>query len=221
MFQVVKFSLFLVNNFKKMPLYKDFSEGDSKILIWKYEDSDVLIPDELLEAENLDKVKDYHPKKLTEMLMVRKMLQSLLPNHKILYKDNGEPFLEPSDFEISITHSFPCAALAISDKKIGIDLEKRKDKIKNIRHKFILHENQYIDNTDEVDFLTAIWCVKEALYKIHHSKHWSLKKHYEVMPFLLQPEFFVKSRVYDSDNEDFFEAKVSFFDEFCFARVSN
>jgi phosphopantetheinyl transferase len=79
------------------------------------------------------------------------------------------------DFQISVSHSFPLAALAISKNRVGIDLEKRKE-IKKIRHKFILNEDSYIDNrARRLSFLTAIWCVKEALYKIHHSKHWSLE----------------------------------------------
>lgn len=202
-----------------MPLYKDFSDNNAQILIWKYDEEEVLNAEELLEVENYDRVKDFHPKKIQEVLMVRKMLKQLLPNCKILYKDNGEPFLEPSDFEVSISHSFPLAALAISSQKIGIDLEKLKDKITKIRHKFILNEDAFIDNSQEVEFLTAIWCVKESLYKIHHSKHWSLKKHYDVKAFALEEKFEVKARVYDSENEDFYKAKVSFFDDYCFAVV--
>lgn len=202
-----------------MPLYKDFSDDVASILIWEFDENEELNPELLLESENQHKILGYHPNKIAEVLMVRKMLKSLLPNHKILYKENGEPYLFPGDLFISVSHSFPLAALAISKKKIGIDLEKRKDKIRKIRHKFILHENLYIDNSEEVDFLTAIWCVKEALYKIHHSKHWSLKKHYDVLPFELQQNFCVKSRVYDADNEDFFNAKVSFFDDYCLAIV--
>lgn len=202
-----------------MPLYKDFSDNAAQILIWKFDKNEVLDPDILLEPENQNKILGYHPNKIAEVLMIRKILKSLLPNHKILYKENGEPYLFPGDFNISVSHSYPLAALAISKQKIGIDLEKRKEKIKNIRHKFILHEDHFIDDNEEVDFLTAIWCVKEALYKIHHSKHWSLKKHYDVLPFELKSEFCVKSRVYDTDNEDFFNSKVSFFEDYCLAVV--
>lgn len=202
-----------------MPLYRDFSDDKAIILIWKYDESEELDPEKLLEPENQHKVLGYHPHKIAEVLMVRKMLKSVLPDHKILYKENGEPYLFPSDQYISVSHSFPLAALAISKNKIGIDLEKRKEKISKIRHKFILHEDFFIDNSQEVDFLTAIWCVKEALYKIHHSKHWSLKKHYDVLPFDLKQEFCVKSRVYEPDNEDFFNAKVSFFEDYCLAIV--
>ena len=202
-----------------MPHYKDLSDDVTKILIWEFDENEELNPDELLESENQHKILGYHPHKIAEVLMIRKMLKTVLPDHKILYRENGEPYLFPQDFHISISHSYPLAALAISKKRVGIDLEKRKEKIKKIRHKFILHEDSYIDNSEEVDFLTAIWCVKEALYKIHHSKHWSLKKHYDVLPFELKEEFTVKSRVYDLENEDFYTAKINFFDNYCFAVV--
>jgi len=202
-----------------MPLYKDLSDDVAKILIWEFDKDEQLNADALLEPENQTKILGYHPNKIAEFLMVRKMLKILLPNHKIMYRENGEPYLFPQDFHISISHSYPLAALAISKKKIGIDLEKRKEKIRYIRHKFVLHEDLFIDNNEEVDFLTAIWCVKEALYKIHHSKHWSLKKHYDVLPFDLQEEFIVKARVYDLENEDFYKAKINFFDNYCVAVV--
>ena len=202
-----------------MPLYKNLSDDVAQILIWEFDENEELDSELLLEPENQTKILGYHPNKISEFLMVRKMLKVLLPNHKILYRDTGEPYLFPQDFHISISHSYPLAGLAISKNKIGIDLEKRNEKIKNIRHKFILHEDFYIDNSEEVDFLTAIWCVKEALYKIHHSKHWSLKKHYDVLPFELQEEFMVKSRVYDLENEDFYKARIHFFDNYCFAVV--
>lgn len=204
-----------------MPLYKDFSTDSVTLLIWQYDSTETLDPDALLEPENREKVLSYHPNKILETLMVRKMLKTVLPGYKILYRESGEPYLIPGDFQISVSHSFPLAALAISKNRVGIDLEKRKEKIKKIRHKFILNEDSYIDNREEVDFLTAIWCVKEALYKIHHSKHWSLKKHYDVLPFQLSDNFCVKSRVYDAENEDLFNAKISFFENYCLAVVED
>ncbi|WP_435525269.1 hypothetical protein [Chryseobacterium indoltheticum] len=72
-----------------MPLYRDFSDDTATILVWKYDENDELNIDELLEPENAEKVKDYHPKKLLEVLMVRKLLKSLKPNSKILYKERS------------------------------------------------------------------------------------------------------------------------------------
>ncbi|QCX52688.1 4'-phosphopantetheinyl transferase superfamily protein [Elizabethkingia sp. JS20170427COW] len=204
-----------------MPLYQDFSNNKAKIWIWKYDENDLLNPHELLHDEEFLKWEKYHPKKQSEMLMVRKMLKDYLPHCMIKYFDNGEPYLENSSFEISITHSFPFAALAIGRKKIGIDLEKVKDKIIKIENKFILHEFQFIpEGKSREEYLTAIWCVKEALYKIHSSKFWSLKKNYEVLPFDINSGEMIKCRVYNDEFSDYFSANLKRFDNFIFAEVS-
>lgn len=202
-----------------MPLYKDFSDDQANILIWKFDENETLDFDELIELENHDKVKNYHPKKVKEVLMVRKMLQSIHRDYKILYKDNGEPYLSPQDYQISISHSFPYAALAISKQKVGIDLERKKDKIRLIRHKFILNEESFIDDHQEIDYLTAIWSAKEALYKIHHSKYWSLKKHYDIQCFSIQDHFIANAKVYDGQFSDAYQVEIRQLDDYYFSVV--
>lgn len=202
-----------------MPLYRDFSDDAATIHLWKYEETDELDPEVLLEKENFEKVKNYHPTKLKELLLVRKILKSVLPDHKILY--NGrEPFLSPRDFEISITHSFPYAALAISKNKVGIDIEPFNPKISRIQHKFVKEsETDFIEKNKETAYLTIIWSLKESLYKIHHSKYWSLKKHYEVKPFKLDFPYQIMCRVHDEKVSDLFTARVEFFENYCFTIV--
>jgi len=202
-----------------MPLYRDFSDVNATILVWKYDENEELNIEELLEPENAEKVKDYHPKKLQEVLMVRKLLKSLKPESKILYRER-EPYLLPKDAEISITHSFPYAAIAISKNKIGIDIEKFNPKILRVIDKFTYeNERGFIPFDTEVIFYTIIWSVKESMYKIHHSKHWSLKKHYEVKPFELKSLRSIKCRVHDDKISDELKARVEFFDEYCFTIV--
>lgn len=203
----------------QMPLYRDFSDHNATILLWKYDDTEELNPEILLEKENFPKVKDYHPVKLKEILLVRKILHEILPGYKILY-DGRIPYLEPRDFEISITHSFPYAALAIAKHKIGIDIEPFNEKIAKIQHKFVYdNETGFIEKGREVAYLTVIWSVKESLYKIHHSKYWSLKKHYEVKPFRLDFPYNILCRVHDESVSDLFKARVEFFENYCFTIV--
>ena len=202
-----------------MPLYRDFSDHQATIHLWKYEEEDDLNPDHLLEKEDFEKVKQYHPTKLKEYLLVRKILKSILPNHKILYQDRT-PYLFPNDYEISITHSFPFAALAISKNKIGIDIEPFNPKIERIQHKFLVEEERgFIEKGKEVAYLTVIWSLKESLYKIHHSNYWSLKKHYEVKPFSLDFPFQILCRVHDEKVSDLYKARVEFFENYCFTIV--
>lgn len=202
-----------------MPLYRDYSDDKAKILIWQFQEDEELNPQNLLEEENFEKVKAYHPTKLKEVLLVRKILKSILPNHKILYR-NRVPYLDPPDYEISVTHSFPFAALAVSRSKIGIDMEPFNDKIKRIQHKFLAEEeSSFIEKGKETAYLTIIWSLKESLYKIHHSNYWSLKKHYEVKPFRLDFPYEIQCRVHDDYVSDLYQARVEFFDNYCFTIV--
>ena len=202
-----------------MPLYRDFSDDNATILLWKYDEQEDLNPELLLEKENLEKVKDYHPTKLKETLLIRKVLKSILPNHQILY-EGRQPYLWPKDYEISVTHSFPFAALAVSKNKVGIDIEPFNKKIERIQHKFLLEEESgFIEEGKETAYLTVIWSLKESLYKIHHSNYWSLKKHYEVKPFRLDFPFNIRCRVHDENVSDLYKARVEFFENYCFTIV--
>lgn len=202
-----------------MPLYRDFSDDNATILLWKYDELEDLNPELLLEKENLEKVKDYHPTKLKETLLIRKILKSILPDHQILY-EGRQPYLWPKDYEISVTHSFPFAALAISKNKVGIDIEPFNIKIERIRHKFLQEEESvFIEEGKEVAYLTVIWSLKESMYKIHHSNYWSLKKHYEVKPFSLDFPFNIRCRVHDDSVSDLYRARVEFFENYCFTIV--
>lgn len=168
-----------------MPIFKEINKDKIKILIWKHHPNEIF-QEESFCPKDIDKIKDLHPKRQKEILVVKKMLQILSPKHRLKHHPNREPFLEPSDFKISISHSYPFAVVAISEEKIGIDLEKIQDKIKKIKSKF-LHETEYfwIENEQELDFLTIIWSIKESLYKINSAKYWSFREHYELEKFRL------------------------------------
>ncbi|QFG52629.1 4'-phosphopantetheinyl transferase family protein [Chryseobacterium sp.] len=203
-----------------MPFYQDLTDKNASILFWKYNDDDAFDHKALIEPENFAKVEHYHPKKLIEYLMVRQMLKMLKPDHKILYKTIGQPYLFPKDAFISISHSYPFAALAISQKRVGIDMERIQPKIVRVKHKFLNDaELSWTETEDEVELLTVIWAVKEALYKLHPSKLWSLKKHYQVEAFILDQLSNLKCRVFDEDFEDCYTARVIKMEDYYFAVV--
>ncbi|WP_124643051.1 4'-phosphopantetheinyl transferase family protein [Amniculibacterium aquaticum] len=204
-----------------MPFFKDYNDDQAKILVWKYDETDVFNEKQLIIPEDFEKVINYHPKKKLEYLMIRQMLADTLPNHRILYRTIGQPYLFPKDYFISISHSFPFASLAISEKRIGIDLEKINDKIQRIRHKFInQNEEEWISKMDnQTEVLVVIWAIKEALYKLHPSKYWSLKKHYEVEEFDLNSLSQISCRVFDADFEDVYQADVFKLENYYYAII--
>ena len=193
-----------------MPIFKEIISEQTQILIWKYLEEEKFSADLISDEKEFENLKQKSPKRLIEKQMVRHMLKKILPNHKIRYHENGQPYLEPFDKFVSVSHSFPYAVLAISEKKIGVDIEQVKDRIDKIKLKF-LHpkEIDWLGRVESgIEHLTAIWCIKEALFKIHSSKQWSFKEFYVVDEFLLDKFSKIKCKVFDKDREDKFLAHL-------------
>ncbi len=170
-----------------MPLYKSISpNSQTTVKIWKITESfDDLMLSVNLKPESLKRVmgmkSELHQR---GFLSVRRLLQEFgYEDADLFYDENGKPHLKDGK-QISITHSFNFAAIIISDLVIGIDIEKQRDKIQIIAHKFIDYENDYLDKaaSDYVEKLTVIWCVKESLYKLFATPGLSFKQHCLVIP---------------------------------------
>lgn len=106
-------------------------------------------------------------KRQKEWLGVRLLLKHVLgSNVQIAYKSSGEPFLINSNKHISISHSGTLVAIALSNEKVGIDLQIISDKPLKIKSRFLSKaEIQMMGG--QFDELTAVklWCAKEAVYK--------------------------------------------------------
>ncbi|XCF06805.1 4'-phosphopantetheinyl transferase superfamily protein [Tamlana crocina] len=170
-----------------MPLYKTIRpNSQTTVKIWKItEGFDDLMASVNLKSESLQRVmgmkSELHQR---GFLSVRRLLQEFgYADVDLFYDENGKPHLRDGK-QISITHSFHFSAVIISDSVIGIDIEKQRDKIQIIAHKFIDYESDYLDKTadDYIQKLTMIWCVKESLYKLFATPGLSFKQHCLVIP---------------------------------------
>lgn len=171
-----------------MPLYKTIvPNSQTTVKIWKIDETynDLMNPLHL-KPETLKRVlgmkSELHQR---GFLSVRHLLLEYgYTDADLFYDNNGKPHLKDGK-QISITHSFNYSAVIVSDNLVGIDIEKQRDKIAVIAHKFIDYEFDYLDeNTkDYIKKLTAIWCVKESLYKLFATPGVSFKKYFLVIPF--------------------------------------
>jgi len=176
-----------------MPLYKSITpNSQTSVKIWKITESyNDLFNAIKLRPANLERVlgmkSELHQR---GFLSVRHLLKEFgYTDEDLFYDENGKPHLNDGKY-ISITHSFTFSAVIISDNVVGIDIEKQRDKIIIIAHKFIDYEYEYLveDDADYVKKLTAIWCVKESLYKLFATPGLSFKKHCLVIPFSMVDE---------------------------------
>lgn len=176
-----------------MPLYKTITpNSQTTVKIWKISESYTDLIDNIkLKPESLQRVlgmkSELHQR---GFLSVRRLLAEFgYDDFDLFYDGNGKPHLKDGK-HISITHSFNFSAVIVSDCIVGIDIEKQREKITVIAHKFIDYEFDYL-NENKPDYtkkLTAIWCVKESLYKLFATPGLSFKKYFLVIPFEIKDQ---------------------------------
>jgi phosphopantetheinyl transferase len=155
-----------------MPIYKRITVDEHTIaLIWKIEESLKFLENgvELTNycRDRYDGMKSEIHKK--GFMSIRHLLKAFgYTDFDLSYDEKGKPHLK-DDKHISITHSFEFTAVIVSDKKVGIDIEKQRDKIKLIAPKFTpIEEYKALgDGEDLIRKLTIVWGAKESLYKLY------------------------------------------------------
>ncbi len=77
-------------------------------------------------------------------------------------ESNGIWKLENYSVNFSLAHSKNCIVVAISDNKVGVDVEKLDEKILKLKNKL----NVANDNEKTIKSLTLEWTKRESLYKV-------------------------------------------------------
>ena len=177
-----------------MPLYKTLTiDASTKLLIWKIEEPlAVLLKGTVLTKSSrtrLDSMKsELHQK---GFLSVRHLLKEAgYSDNDLFYDEFGKPYLKDGK-HISITHSYTFSGIIISDVvPVGIDIEKQRDKILKIAHKFTpFEEYKTIANHDAlISKLTIVWGAKESLYKIYGKKKLLFLHHIFIKDFNFSDE---------------------------------
>lgn len=167
-----------------MPIIEDFAPfPNTRILIWQITETiDILLSKIQLDNSSkqiLDlKKKEIHKK---QFLAIRNILE-LMSSEKYLvsYSELGKPYLN-SKKNISVTHAGSYAALIVSDKQVGIDLEEFGEKIKKIEKKFLDVELDYPIDLSTSNLL-VYWNIKESIFKSLENKPMDFRKNIIVLP---------------------------------------
>lgn len=170
-------------------------DEQTTLSVWKIEETEAqLLAGLQLKQHELDIITALNgSKRLLHWLSTRLLLRTMLNTADYIdcqMDEHGKPFLVNSDTYISLSHSYDYAAVIVSgDKKVGIDIELIKHRIKTVKHKFLsdleLAQKQIGDNTNG---LYVSWCAKEAIYKWNGRKGLEFKQHIHIKPFKLKDE---------------------------------
>ena len=177
-----------------MALYKTLTVNKAtKVLIWKIEESISKLQEGIVLSENSTTRLNSMKSQLHQrgFLSIRHLLKEVgYSDADLIYDEFGKPHLKNGKF-ISITHSFTFTAIIVSDKfHVGIDIEKQREKILKIAHKFTpFEEYKTIANVDAlISKLTIVWGAKESLYKIYGKKKLLFLHHIYIEDFKFADE---------------------------------
>lgn len=172
-----------------MPLYKTITVNKTtQAWVWKVEeDLDWLSEDIELTPHCQNRFGSMKSEMHRKAFMsIRHLLAEAGYEDKDLYYDEfGKPHLNDKKY-ISITHSHEFTGIIISEEKpVGIDIEKQRDKILRIAHKFTpLEEYHTLANEEAlIRKLTIVWCAKESIYKLYGKRGLLFLQHINVRDF--------------------------------------
>jgi phosphopantetheinyl transferase len=177
-----------------MPLsLKENLPDGSTLCIWTITETEEELKsrfDELgLELNEHDTVESYRiARKRMQWYASRLLSAECIDDFQGIYYDQfGAPHLVESDICVSYSHSYEKIALLYhSDNEVGVDIQRRDEKLKRIADKFLNSDEKkrYEANGRELEELHILWGTKEAVFKVH--KHHLPFKKIKTTPFQLK-----------------------------------
>ena len=154
-----------------MPVLKNYLGNNAdkyfKLYFWNIIESEKDLYEGLkfnsMLKEKINKKKSLDHRK--GILSIRQLLKKTgISNENQYYDDIGRPFLNDGR-HISFSHSKKVSGIVISDKEIGIDIEKNQSKILNISQKFLNTKEKKFLIKKDISQITYVWTAKEAVFK--------------------------------------------------------
>jgi phosphopantetheinyl transferase len=178
-----------------MPLvYQQNINETAKIGVWHITESEDFFLESVFPQKEIN-----HPHKRLQHLAGRYLLKKIgkdFPLDSIKVNSSGKPYLENENCHFSISHCGDYAAAIISEhSNVGIDIEKANQKIEKIKNKFsTIQELELFANhaIDQIDSLTMIWSIKEAMYKWYGRSMIDFKKHLCIERIQLIDDFYLE-----------------------------
>lgn len=119
-----------------------------------------LLPNEIKKLETFK-----NENKKREFIATRILRNKIFGKDEITYDTIGAPHIGAEKY-LSISHTANIVGIAVSDYKIGFDLEPIGTKVLRLYQKFLHNDELEIFNTSCELEMTMAWSAKETLYKL-------------------------------------------------------
>ena len=185
-----------------MPVYqlKEINEN-LKIGVWKLEESlnslTSMAKDKGINIDHLPISKNIN--RSLQWLGSRLLISEFYNDFDLSYDQFGKPVLDHPEF-ISISHTNDYVVISLHrQSECGIDIENVSPKVDRIKNKF-LNQNELLNvnvEEDSLNYLTAMWCAKESLFKMYGKKEVIFKT-----DLIIESVDFASGRIHGAINKD-------------------
>lgn len=201
---------FYFDNLFLLVVFINFARMD--YIVWHITESEQELRDSLQHPEYFaEKVGPLKPgsRRMLEVLAVRRAMKELFygEEQQVIYDEHGRPSLDPSCWNhhsgavpfISISHTTDYAAVICSEQPVGIDIERRAERVARVTNRFLKPEevarlsllSEYesdrlksqLDDSDRQPaewfftlFLHLCWSAKEAAFKVLGPDYYDLQR---------------------------------------------
>lgn len=117
-------------------------------------------------------------RRMIEVLAVRCLIKELLGEEKkLVYDQYGAPRFADDSRQLSISHTDGYVAVAIDDKPVGIDIERRGRRVERVCSKFLQPSEEALVSGQDDPLLAMhlIWSAKEAVFKFLGHNYFDLQ----------------------------------------------
>jgi phosphopantetheinyl transferase len=167
-----------------MPIFKIINYNNTLVYIWKITAQSNSVLDLNLSEDSLRKYESFKSEQQKiSFLSIQKLLNIAgFSDQDLYYLASGKPCLTDGT-QLSISHAMGYSAIVISERRVGVDVEKFRPQLFKIKNKFLnKYEIHWLLGKESLEMLTILWCCKESLYKIYPHKGLSLKE-INIKPF--------------------------------------
>jgi 4'-phosphopantetheinyl transferase len=173
-----------------MPLvHLENMPGEALLMVWRLTETEEELRNSLPSPVDFDELSTIsHPQKKREWMAGRILLSQLVVaagyEFRGIRKDtHGKPFLIECPCFISLTHTFDyIGAVLHADRSVGIDMEKKHEKLLRIAAKYLVEE-ELAQAGVHIPSLCIYWCAKEAIFKLNGRKKVSFRDDIRIAPF--------------------------------------
>lgn len=90
-----------------------------------------------------------------------------MTDYIIVYNEFGKPSLKNNECYFNVSHSGPLSVCVVSDRQIGVDIEKIKYREKVVDKAFNEEERKILNESENKDTIfTTMWTIKESYVKM-------------------------------------------------------